>query len=112
MDKADNVFIKGDPLRRTIILQADGNGIAAVVRPAGIGQQNANGNLGGVCVLSGGRCVHHFAPAFQAAPACVVSGESAKNVLAVNTTTSAMTITSSSPSDSQTVTYVCVANPD
>jgi len=112
MDRADNVYLKGDPLRRTIVLQADGNAIAAVVRPAGIGQQNPNGNLGGECVLSGGKCVHRFAPVFQSAPACVVSGKSANNVLAVDATTSDMTVTSSSSSDNQTVSYVCVANPD
>jgi hypothetical protein len=61
----------------------------------------------GSCKLVGGTCSSSFSPAYAVAPYCVANGQTSANAMKVTATTSAVTVTSSSGTDAQAVTWSC-----
>lgn len=62
----------------------------------------------GSCTLSSGSCSYTFSNAYLNPPNCTANGRSAANAMLVSSTTKAVTITSSSGTDSQVVSFLCV----
>jgi hypothetical protein len=70
---------------------------------------SGSGNLAGVVSLSGGSASVTFNPAYLSAPACVASDGTGKNPGEVSTTSTTLTLAGTG---SDSVSYICIGNPN
>ena len=70
---------------------------------------SGSGNLAGTVNLSGGSGSVTFNPAYLSAPACVASDGTGKNPVQVSTTSTTLTLAGTG---TDTISYVCIGNPN